>query len=973
MKKQLRKIALAVIFSMTAAMLAPAEQVAQAAPTQFTYAEQESGDKVTTLYMDRGEKIDLKYLGVKNHTSYKKKWASSDEKVAVVDNMGMITACGNGTATVKLLVGDGKDYSSTGVMIHVGKKPQISIGTATKDEIKSCTVELGKSILLKANGLLDNVGGRYKVSWSSTDTSVAKVSNNGAITTVAPGLTVIQLKVTKVSSGAVMEATPIALLVTSGGTGLPVVSPTPTVTVAPNATVTPTPTPILTNGAYGVTVSSDKSITLNFKNKVSYTLSDVELSRVMEAGTEDILIKQDVESVKLDSTGKIMTINATNTFNDDRYNIKVGSGDSGTTFSVKIGEPNRIEVVYSCLGQEGVAYAYSDSVGIDVPVNLSYKLYYDNIEITESYENSGYVFFEMINPISSEYIMLTGEQMYFYKAKQAATVQGTYTYYTSSGVEKTLKDTATIQVKEFGDYSVTGVVNWTIVSNSATEIDWNNPVKSVVANQDGYKIAALLSDSYGNYYSTDPRGVDKDKNIYSITDENTLFALKGYSCTFNPSNDSYFYIDGYGNLYTYAAEAKAGVYITLYNTSDYNFRERTIGAWQFTIKEEGKLNTVLIEQPNITLLTNALNNTERFCEADVVIKLQDQYGNPWDGIPDFTVTASVSSLNNVISYITQIREGAAKGEWILHIDGKEIRQYSETVNSVSFTVMDEETKKKDNILVYLKNPASNSSQGIVVGGWNVGMKDNVISYGDGKSTDTAAQAKIELYQVSRNGGYNVGLLNNSTTDENGESTTIKIQQDIKPTFTEDTCDEGDIFVLVQGPDKKVLDEVYSPDELGVYQAADGSVSVIVTPQSSTRLTGLKEGTYSVTVTKINSINSNGYVSKTTKYTSFNVVDNTKDVTISGYNNNRRTKTEVTSAYSSVWAEIVLELFDFNLGGVRWTDVTSKMVTNVDCVRQGSDGAYKIISIDFEVPTEGNSEITYKKTVEVNQTVYTGVN
>ena len=79
MKKQLRKIALAVVFSLAATMLAPAGQ-ALAATKTFTYAEQKSGDQVTTLFMDCNEQVDLKFLGVSNWKSYKYKWASTTNR-----------------------------------------------------------------------------------------------------------------------------------------------------------------------------------------------------------------------------------------------------------------------------------------------------------------------------------------------------------------------------------------------------------------------------------------------------------------------------------------------------------------------------------------------------------------------------------------------------------------------------------------------------------------------------------------------------------------------------------------------------------------------------------------------------------------------------------------------------------------------------------------------------------------------------
>ena len=120
MKKHFKSVSLALMFAMAVSLIAPAAKVAHAAEQKtFTYAEQVTGDSVTTLVMDIGEKVDLKFNGVSNWNTYTYKWVSSNTKVAVVDSAGVITAIGTGVATVKLTVsgGDGTQYTSTGVTV----------------------------------------------------------------------------------------------------------------------------------------------------------------------------------------------------------------------------------------------------------------------------------------------------------------------------------------------------------------------------------------------------------------------------------------------------------------------------------------------------------------------------------------------------------------------------------------------------------------------------------------------------------------------------------------------------------------------------------------------------------------------------------------------------------------------------------------------------------------------------------------
>lgn len=974
MKKQLRKLSLAVVFAMAVSLIAPAARVAEAATQKtFTYAEQETGDTVTTLVMTKGEKVDLKFNGVTNWKTYQYKWVSSNNKVAVVDSAGVITAVNTGVATIKLTIsgGDGTQYTSTGVTVYVGLDQNITIGTSAKDEIKSMNLELGSVAVLQAKGLKDNVGNRYEVSWSSTDTSVATISDTGVVTPKAPGLTVIQLKVKKLFDGKEMEAAPIALQVTSKNTVT--ATPTPVPTQKPSATVTVTPTPTVTpipetedSGAYSVTVTSDRVLTLKFNNKVSYTASDVELSLIIESGNDtDIPIKQDISSVELDETGKQLTIKTVEKLTTNRYNIKVGSEKQGKTFPVTIGVPNRLEISYSCLGRNNTAYAYDDEVGIDVPVDIVCKLYSGNIDVTDSYIDSGYVQYELISPTNSDDISLEGEQLFFYSPKRTAVIRATYTYYTGSGAEKEITATASIVSKEIGDYTVTQVAKWTIIDdNDNSAIDWNNTVKKVVAGKDNYKIVALLADSYGYYYSTDERGVDKSKNIYSIDDENTLFALKGYTCAFNTSNDDYFYVDDNGDLYTYRAKQNAAAYLTLYNPDEWSGTERNLGAWQFTILEESKLNSVKLEK-DVTLLTQASNNEERFCEADILISLYDQYSYKWEGDANLSVSCSISSVNNAIDAVASIDKRSSDGEWVLHVNGAKLYAIANNRKSITLTVTDTDTKKKDSITVQLKTPAN--TQGVIeVNNWDIGMREDTITFGDGDLSEINASAEVEIYQVSKQGSYNVGLITNGNIDEKGNTNTIMLQT--SKTLNLSGAKAGEIYVLVLGPDNQVVSKATTASDLGVWLDDEGKVSVNLASSNGRSLSCMAAGKYTVKVTKINKDGGSAKVLKTTYFT---VVDNTKKVTFAGLRGVRTEKGVNGENDVSGASEIILELCNFKLGDASWTGLTENMITNVTYELRNNGGKMYIRSVEFAVPADGKSEsgvVTYKKVVNVNKSV-----
>ena len=234
-----------------------------------------------------------------------------------------------------------------------------------------------------------------------------------------------------------------------------------------------------------------------------------------------------------------------------------------------------------------------------------------------------------------------------------------------------------------------------------------------------------------------------------------------------------------------------------------------------------------------------------------------------------------------------------------------------------------------------------------------------------------SRAEIEIYQLSKNGSYKVGLLTNGSMDEQDNLVNVILQPTATYTFPASDVREGDVYVLVLGPDNRIVDEAGDNLNLGVYLDGAGKVKVNIT-ESSSNLKALAAGRYTVKVTKINKI-TNSYVSKTTKTTTFTVEDKTKDVAVVGYNNNRRTSESVYGIDDDKMKDIVCELFVFTLGGTKWTTLTRDMITKVNCSVVNSNGAYRINSVEFAVPVGDDGNVTYSKTVKINQTIYTDVN
>lgn len=989
MKKILKKLSLALVLAMAVSLIAPAAQTVEAAEEKtFTYAEQKTGDTVTTLVMDKGEKVDLKFNDVSNWRTYKYKWDSSNPKVAVVDSAGVVTAISNGVATIKLTIsgGDGTKFKSVGVIVYVGLEQEVTIGTTSQDEIKSYTIEMGKTAVLKANGLKDNVGDRYEFDWTSTDTGVATINSSGVITPKAPGLTVICLSVKKVFSGEIMQATPIALLVTEKGAYVPTVIPTPTSnplatvtpaptnkpaatstpipSVIPTATVTPVPSDAYT--PYTVKLESDRSILLTFSSKVDYNITDITLYKLITAGNAVVPVKCEIANVTADSTGKLLQVTSVNPMsNGDKYLVKAGTADTeGTTFNVYIGEPNRMEITYECLGKEGVAYAYDDVAAIDVPVNLSYRLYYGTIDVTDTYSDRGYITFDFVSNQYYENVSLSGNTLTFYAPNVSTVIAGKFTYYADNGNPKEINTTVYVRSAKLPAYGISRVVSTTIIDTndtSLTKIDWDKTTNQIVANSEESKVVALIADTYGNYYTTDERGVDKSKKIYSINDTEQLFYKCGYGIEFSAADQNQILIAPDGTMYPIKATNNAVILVTLTNNglNGVGNANKNIGAYQIKVLEESKLTSLTFEKTGVTLATSALVGYEnRFCTTDVKILLKDQYGNKWNGYYDLELSSTITDVNNALdgsSYAPARLDGNT-----LHIDATNIKRVTNRA-SVSFVITEKSTNRKATITVKLQTPTAVNNS-ISVNGWSLGLQDSKIVLGDQDNDELAQYVTIESFKLSNN-GVKVGLYDD-----------LKILETSNYSFTTSNCHADEIYVLVKGPDNKVVAAAENENTIGVYvDEVNHCVKVnVAAPETSGSLIQklLPAGTYSITATRI--INVGTVVQKATQTVNFTVVDNTKDVT---FRSLKSISTPLTVSGNNDLAgakAIVESVLNFNLGGEAWTTMNANMITNVTYVKNGNKLFIK--KVEFAVPINSNELYTmsYKKTCEVNKTITIGV-
>jgi uncharacterized protein YjdB len=107
-------------------------------------------------------------------------WVSENEKLATVDENGLVTGLKRGTVRITATAADGSRIRASISLNVVQKAEEI---TLDKPEV---TVDTGRTAVIRATVLPKDTNDKNVV-WSSSDESVAKVNNQGRITGVALG------------------------------------------------------------------------------------------------------------------------------------------------------------------------------------------------------------------------------------------------------------------------------------------------------------------------------------------------------------------------------------------------------------------------------------------------------------------------------------------------------------------------------------------------------------------------------------------------------------------------------------------------------------------------------------------------------------------------------------------------------------------------------------------------------------------
>ena len=141
----------------------------------------------TELNMLTGDRVALSATVLPDNAKNKSvTWSSSDESVATVNNRGRVTAAGAGTATITATSVDGGFTATCTINVIQKIVPVVGVSLNT-DELE---INVGGTSSLVATVLPINATNKG-VSWNSTDPNVATVSDDGVVTAISAGETII--------------------------------------------------------------------------------------------------------------------------------------------------------------------------------------------------------------------------------------------------------------------------------------------------------------------------------------------------------------------------------------------------------------------------------------------------------------------------------------------------------------------------------------------------------------------------------------------------------------------------------------------------------------------------------------------------------------------------------------------------------------------------------------------------------------
>ena len=312
----------------------------------------------TSLELTEGGTGTLTATITPNNASNKSvTWSSDNENVATVDN-GVVSAVSEGTATITVTTEDGDKTATCEVTVTAATVPVTGV-TLSQTQASLYSNRTPNTLTLTATVAPDNATNQA-VTWTSSDSAVATVDQNGVVTAVAPGTAVITATAAD-GSGASATCTVTVSRYSSGGGSS-------------------RPTPSLSDQAIDDIRDARPGDTVEITLRPGRTTLEREVFE--ELAGQDITLEIDA------GDGVLWTVNGLDIPEDTRLHdldLDVDLGDSGipaTVLNAVTGEISTVQLSLAHDGEFGFTMTLSAPLGRD---NADYwaNLYWYNEETEE--------------------------------------------------------------------------------------------------------------------------------------------------------------------------------------------------------------------------------------------------------------------------------------------------------------------------------------------------------------------------------------------------------------------------------------------------------------------------------------------------------------------------------------------------------------------------------------------------------------
>jgi len=608
-----KKLAFVLAAAMVVTVVTPAAQAKAADDFTLNRTEQ-------TLYVNKGVNdkgvvggglygnVQMYDFNLKNKPSnwkdYGYTWTSSNEKVAKVVSGGITTAVGVGTATISCVITDkatGEIATTLTAKVTVkanAKEVIISNAAQYDDQVVEVgdVVDLNRT-LVDENGNKSSSKGKYVTDltkWVAEPNKGVEINqSNGQYTFTEEAVAGdYKLYCYTYQSDKYTNRTAVSEPVTV----------------------------VLSDASFEAVQNSLTKFTMNFGAPVkALTVNDVEVIRLLEAGSSVYEYPQAVKSVKLADNGLSATVEMfTNFQNNVNYVIKVNGFDD-YTMTASAGVP----VAMTISSNE---YAVSPFVTAGTNQKLYYRLYdANNVDVTTGAET---VLFNTESFATDGSYYVAGDMIWFLKAGLSTTVVAEYQGRFENGVQ-----VGKVSAK-FDFHSVDAVPVTLKGVTDATVTSFGNDKTLSLPKNDVATLKVKVAKSQGD--------------VVEITANNQPIDGIG-SITFTDTTPGILALDK-GTMTLVTRNQGIATIIVNLKTLDSNGNdvETPIGVVTITVVAPRALSTVTVDKPLTTVGTGTDYTTE-------IVKLiaKDQYGKDVT-ISDVAFSGVNETANSVIAGVSYI-------------------------------------------------------------------------------------------------------------------------------------------------------------------------------------------------------------------------------------------------------------------------------------------------------------------------------